>query len=108
MESPQRIKVIDFPPLTDEQKSEIEALKSMPDRDIDYSDIRKHTKKDFDQGQFYYAASLKMPKTDVHVKIDTDTIVWLKQPGKGYQTRLNAALRWARMNGCPVERLCKN
>gem|GEM_PF-6183021 len=34
--------------------------------------------------------------------LKNDTLAWLKQAGKGYQTRLNAVLRWARMNGCPV------
>ena len=67
-------KVIDFPPLTDEQKQEIDCLAAMKDEDIDTSDT----------------------------KIDNDTLAWLKQAGKGYQTRLNAVLRWARMNGCPV------
>ena len=65
-------KAIDFPPLNSEQRAELDALKSMPDEAIDYSDIHKHTKKDFERGQFYYAASLKMPKTDIHIKIDIE------------------------------------
>ncbi|MCH5295960.1 MAG: hypothetical protein J1F14_08705 [Treponema sp.] len=32
-------KTIDFPPLTDEQRKELEHLESMDDNDIDYSDI---------------------------------------------------------------------
>lgn len=91
-------KVIDFPPLTDEQKQEIDCLAAMKDEDIDISDIPESS----GDGGFYYIQSLKMSKTNIHTRIDNDTLAWLKQAGKGYQTRLNAVLRWARMNGCPV------
>ncbi|WP_254908436.1 BrnA antitoxin family protein, partial [Salmonella enterica] len=32
-------------------------------------------------------------KTQASVRIDADVMEWLKRPGKGYQTRLNAILR---------------
>jgi uncharacterized protein (DUF4415 family) len=44
-------------------------------------------------------AYTKIPKTDIHTKIDTDILTWLKCEGKGYQARLNAALRFAMNNG---------
>jgi uncharacterized protein (DUF4415 family) len=44
-------------------------------------------------------AYIKIPKTDIHTKIDTDILTWLKCEGKGYQARLNAALRFAMNNG---------
>ncbi len=70
--------------------------------DIDYSDIPAH----LDTPIFpYYIQSLKMPKTDIHTKIDNDTLGRLKKPGKGYQTRLNNVLRWARMNNCPIAQM---
>jgi uncharacterized protein (DUF4415 family) len=56
-------------------------------------------------GGFYYIQSLKMPKTDVHTKIDNDNLEWLKQEGKGYQARLNNVIRWARLNNCPITQL---
>ncbi|KAF0662898.1 hypothetical protein L244_28840, partial [Salmonella enterica subsp. enterica serovar Worthington str. BCH-3194] len=34
-------------------------------------------------------------KTQASVRIDADVMEWLKRPGKGYQTRLNAILREA-------------
>ncbi|MGP1457896.1 MAG: BrnA antitoxin family protein [Treponema sp.] len=92
--------MIDFPPLTVEQRNELEYLKNMPDTEIDYSDIPPS--KPDSAGGFYYFQSVKTPKTDVHTKIDNDTLAWLKQDGKGYQARLNNVLRWARMNGCPI------
>lgn len=97
-ETQRTYKTIDFPPLTYEQKKEIEALQEMNEDEIDTSDIPE-AKGD---GGFYYIHSLKVPKTDIHTKIDNDTLEWLKKAGKGYQTRLNNVLRWARMNGCPI------
>ncbi|GHT99378.1 hypothetical protein FACS1894142_6900 [Spirochaetia bacterium] len=38
---------------------------------------------------------IKIPKADIHTKIDYDILDWLKSDGKGYQARLNAALRFA-------------
>ena len=92
---------IDFPPLTAEQRAEINALRQMRDEDIDTSDIPEIDA----PGQFYYYQSLKIKKQDIHTKIDTDNLEWLKKDGKGYQARLNAVIRWARMNGCPIARL---
>jgi len=41
-------------------------------------------------GKFY--RPLKKPVT---VRLDADVLAWLKRPGKGYQTRINALLRAA-------------
>jgi uncharacterized protein (DUF4415 family) len=94
-------KVIDFPPLTDEQKKLIETLKNVKSEEIDTSDMSECT----GNGGFYYIQSLKMQKTNVHTKIDNDNLEWLKQEGKGYQARLNNVIRWARLNNCPITQL---
>lgn len=96
-------RVVDFPPLTDEERATLERLDKMPDSEIDFSDIPPSNPNG--NGGFYYIQALKMPKTDIHTKIDNDTLAWLKQAGKGYQQRLNNVLRWARMNGCPIATL---
>lgn len=96
-------KVIDFPPLTDEERATLERLDKMPDNEIDFSDISPSVPDG--NGGFYYIQALKMPKTDIHTKIDNDNLAWLKQAGKGYQARLNNVLRWARMNNCPIATL---
>lgn len=96
-------KAIDFPPMTDEEKKMIEKLEAMPENEIDFSDIPES--KSNSSGGFYYFQSLKMPKTDIHTKIDNDNLEWLKQTGKGYQTRLNNVLRWARLNNCPIAQM---
>lgn len=92
-----RYEAIDFPPLTAEQLAEVEQIKNLPDEKIDLSDIPECK----GNGGFYYAQSLKIPKTTICTKIDNDTLKWLKKGGKGYQTRLNDVLRWARENNCP-------
>lgn len=45
-------KQIDFPPLTEEQKKEIEKLKTMKDEEIDTRDIPEV---DFSDANFFYA-----------------------------------------------------
>ncbi|UTC54610.1 BrnA antitoxin family protein [Treponema sp. OMZ 906] len=95
-------KTIDFPPLTDEQKKELEVLESKSESEIDYSDIPAN----LDTPIFpYYFQSLKVSKTAIHTKIDNDNLEWLRKDGKGYQARLNNVIRWARMNNCPISTL---
>jgi uncharacterized protein (DUF4415 family) len=75
--------------LTKDQRGEIRALQEMPDEEIDYSDIPPVT--DWSKavvGRFY-----RPVKETVTVRIDADVLDWLKQEGKGYQTRLNRILR---------------
>jgi len=49
--TPRVYNTIDFPPFTNEQKQELDALNAMPDTEIDYSDVPEFTGK----GGFYYA-----------------------------------------------------
>lgn len=75
--------------VTEEQLAELKALAEMPDEKIDFSDIPEVT--DWSGavvGKFYRAV-----KESVTVRLDADVVHWLKQDGKGYQTRLNAILR---------------
>ena len=39
-------------------------------------------------------------KVSVSIKIDADVLSWYKSMGKGYQTRINKALREAMMRNC--------
>ncbi|MBP5748389.1 MAG: BrnA antitoxin family protein, partial [Treponema sp.] len=48
---------------------------------------------------------LKIKKEKISTNIDKDNLEWLKSAGKGYQTRLNGVIRWARMNGCPIAQM---
>ena len=70
-------------------------------RGIDYSDIPEITE---DEALELYPRNWKPVKQAISVRIDADTLEWLKQPQEaGYQKRLNAALRWARLHGCPIQ-----
>ena len=72
-------RVIDFPPLTDEERATLERLNKMPDSEINFSDIPPSNPNS--NGGFYYIQPVKMPKTDIHTKIDNDNLAWLKQCG---------------------------
>lgn len=81
------------PPLTERQKAELEALQTLPDSAIDYSDIPPLTDE-------FWANAVRNPfykptKTSTTVRLDSDVLRWLKSKGKGYQTRINALLREA-------------
>ena len=76
---------------------------AVPDKKIDTSDIPGLTAEDFARGHFKY---WKPAKKSITIRIDIDNLAWLQSVGKkDYQTRLNGALRWARMNDCPVAQL---
>ena len=80
-----------LPPINKEDLDRVDAIK---DEDIDYSDIPEIT----DFSKFYPWEQRKMfkpVKVSVTCKLDADIVAWLKQGGKGYQTRLNSILRQA-------------
>jgi uncharacterized protein (DUF4415 family) len=81
------------PPLTDAQRAELDALATMPDAAIDFSDIPP-------LGDAFWKQAVRNPyykptKTSTTVRVDSDVLAWLKSQGKGYQTRINAILREA-------------
>ena len=73
-------------------KKEWDRVDSVKDEDIDCSDIPE-----------FKGPSIFLPwqdrklykpiKVAVTCKLDADIVAWLKQGGKGYQTRLNTILR---------------
>ncbi|HKS32594.1 MAG TPA: BrnA antitoxin family protein [Enterobacteriaceae bacterium] len=80
-------------PLSVQREAELAALAKKTDAEIDYSDIpatEDQQWSDAVRGKFF-----RPLKTQASVRIDADVMAWLKQPGKGYQTRLNAILREA-------------
>lgn len=76
-----------------QHEAELKALANKSDEEIDYSDIPPSSDEQWsnaERGKFY-----RPLKTQASVRIDADVMEWLKRPGKGYQTRLNAILREA-------------
>jgi uncharacterized protein (DUF4415 family) len=81
------------PKLTARQKRELKELARRPDSEIDYSDIPSLTEK-------FWKNAVRNPfyrpvKRHVTLRIDADILEWLRQQGKGYQSRLNSLLRSA-------------
>lgn len=88
-----RFKRSTLPALAEGRESELKALAAKPDAGIDYSDISPLDESFWEKaekGHFY-----RPVKTQASVRIDADVMAWLREPGKGYQTRLNAILREA-------------
>lgn len=81
------------PEVSARRDAELKALAEKPEAEIDCSDIPATDDKQWSgavRGKFY-----RPLKTQASVRIDADVMEWLKRPGKGYQTRLNAILREA-------------
>ena len=88
-----KVNLAGMPALTSKQKAELTALNERIDSGIDYSDIPPLTDEFFKRavrGRFY-----KPIKQSTTVRIDADVLAWLRAPGKGYQSRINAILRRA-------------
>jgi len=88
------IKFSELNNLTLPSKKRIEEIKDFGNKD--FSDNPEWTDDDWKKAR---PAHIKIPKTEIHTKIDADILNWLKSEGRGYQARLNAALRFAMRNG---------
>jgi uncharacterized protein (DUF4415 family) len=78
-------------PLSAKSKRQLAAIAAMPDELIDYSDIPP-------LDESFWKNAIRNPyykpvKKQVTVRLDADLIAWLRNGGKGYQTRLNDILR---------------
>ena len=69
-------------------KTNVKRLKAMSDADINMTDIPEL------DDDFFKNAQLRLPaKQTVTMRMDSDVLIWFKQQGKGYQTRINQLLR---------------
>lgn len=83
-----------LPPLTEEEKAQIERLKAMSDDDIDYSDIPP-------LDETFWKNGIRNPyfrpvKQQLTLRLDADLVAWFKRRAdgkRGYQTSINRALR---------------
>jgi len=66
-----------------------QALDSMSDEDIDYSDIPPLT------DEFFKKATLRIPAAQAKnvIQLEPDVIAWFKAENKDYQTAINEILR---------------
>lgn len=70
--------------------SDMDRLREMKDEEIDYSDIPETDE------AFWEGAEMVFPPTRkkvLSIKLDEDLVEWFKALGKGYQERINEALR---------------
>ena len=75
-------------------KEDLKRVDTIKEEEIDYSDIPEF--KDLSGFHPWQDRKMFKPiKITVTCKLDADIVAWLKQDGKGYQTRLNAILRQA-------------
>jgi uncharacterized protein (DUF4415 family) len=83
-------------PLTPARKRRLAQLAARPDSEIDFSEIpplKKSFWKNAVRNPFY-----RPVKQQLTVRLDADVVAWLRQPGKGYQSRLNQVLREAMLH----------
>jgi uncharacterized protein (DUF4415 family) len=78
-------------PLSEEAEQQLAALARMPDELIDFSDIPP-------LDESFWKNAIRNPyykpvKKQLTVRLDADLIAWLRNAGKGYQTRINSILR---------------
>ena len=83
------MKTGDSKPLAAKLAAELRALEAMPDAEIDTSDIP--IAGDWSgaaRGKFY-----RPVKRQITLRLDADLVDFFEAQGKGYQTRINEALR---------------
>jgi len=78
---------------TPARQQRLAKLAMRPDSEIDLSDIPELS-------ESFWKNAIRNPyyrpvKQQVTVRLDSDIVAWLRQQGRGYQTRLNLVLREA-------------
>jgi uncharacterized protein (DUF4415 family) len=80
-------------PMTAARKRKLARVAARPDSEIDLAEIPLLTEsfwKNAVRNPFY-----RPVKQQLTVRLDADVVAWLRNQGKGYQTRLNRVLREA-------------
>ena len=78
-----------LPPLTAQQRAELEAVAAMSDEQIDYTDAPYLP----DAVWMKAADQLPHTKKQITLRIDAEVLAFFKHTGKRYQSRMNAVLR---------------
>jgi len=83
--------------MTPARQRKLAQLAARPDSEIDFSEIPPLK-------DSFWKNAVRNPlyrpvKRQLTVRLDADVIAWLRQQGKGYQTRLNQLLREVMLEG---------
>jgi uncharacterized protein (DUF4415 family) len=95
------VRTIDDLPALDEGR--IERLKKMREEDIDFSDMPALTQEQlarFVPAKLLNRSLYRPVKIPVKINYDADVLEWFRSFGKGYQTRINSALREYMLTHC--------
>lgn len=87
------VDLADLPPLSADDRAQLERLRAMPEEEIDTADIPELSDafwKNAVRNPFY-----RPLKQQLTIRLDADVLAWLKSTGRGYQTKLNRILRSA-------------
>ena len=90
----------DLPPIDEER---IKRLKKMRDSDIDFSDMPALNQEQlarFVPAKLLNRSLYRPVKVPVKINYDADVLEWFRSFGKGYQTRMNMALREYMLSQC--------
>lgn len=75
--------------VTKKMQDEIQKLAALSDSQIDTSDIPEvEDWSQAERGRFF-----RPVKKQITLRLDADLLAWFQDQGKGYQTRINEALR---------------
>lgn len=69
-------------------KTDWASIKSMKDKEIDFSDIPELSDEFFEQAVLWPGK-----KTQITIRLDPDLVDFFKRSGRGYQSRINNVLR---------------
>lgn len=77
--------------MTDNERAALAATTALPDSQIDLTDPDAPEVRDWSHAT--RGALFRPLKKPVTMRVDADLIDWFQRQGKGYQTRINDALR---------------
>lgn len=81
-----------------QRQKQMKVLANLPDERIDTSDVPELT--DEQLARAVRGGMYRPVKKAITIRLDIDVISWLKEEGRGYQTKANALLRTEMLRSC--------
>src|SRR2546430_2046284 len=89
---PERQPVMKKKPTSNKSQTDFARLDKLRDEDIDLSDAPELSPQMFAKAIVRRGLQVRS-KRQLTLRLDSDVLEWLKNQGRGYQTRINALLR---------------